>query len=199
MKSRERIGIRARIGAAYRLLTSGKLPVQPALPSSELHARIADLEMDIQDRDHMIESLKKEYHLLKSRTASENANAGDAAVKDMLEKLSPLLSQLVTMRSIEKNGTQIKAKDLLKLFDKMEKVICEKGLEQIGDVGQETIFDGQVHQRLSGSSIQDGDVVGIRFPGYRFKNVFICNTHTSQDTAVVLRFAISFHISKKAF
>ncbi|MBN1930414.1 MAG: HEPN domain-containing protein, partial [Desulfobacterales bacterium] len=51
----------------------------------------------------------------------------------------------------------------------------------------------------------------VRYPEYRhefYKNCtkdfaesyfFIRNTHTSQDTAVVLRFAISFHISKKAF
>jgi hypothetical protein len=82
--------------------------------------------------------------------------------------LAPTLSQLATLRHIADSGREVRAADALKLGAKLEQALQELGLERIGEVGAETVFDPALHQRMSGGDVRDGDSVRVRFVGYRF-------------------------------
>ena len=181
MKPKEKRGIRSRIGPAMHFLLSGALPGEPDPDMAEVNTSLANLEMDIADRDKTIAVLKKEYDLLKNQAEADASMVADEALKDMVKKLAPLLSQVVTMRAVEQSGIEIKSKDLLKLFEKVEKAVCECGVEQIGSVGEEILFDVKIHQRLSGGSIRDGDNVKVRFAGYKFNGAIVKKAMVSKE------------------
>ncbi len=144
-----------RIQAAFR-----SQPDDPA-------ARVAELELELRARDTRL------AQLLAEAEARRKAAAGvaDAVAADrmgrLLKRLAPLLGQADAMRHFAAGGQAVRAEDALTLLAKVEKTLAEEGVERIGAAGETAVFDGSIHQRLSGGDVRDGSPVEVRFPGYR--------------------------------
>jgi molecular chaperone GrpE (heat shock protein) len=124
--------------------------------------------LDLQAREAEIAKLREEYVLLEKRHTGAAEAAARDAVAGVLRALAPTLSQLATLRQMAESGREIRAADALKLGGKLEQALLERGLERIGEVGAEALFDPALHQRMSGGDVRDGDPVRVRFVGYRF-------------------------------
>ena len=129
---------------------------------------LARLLLDLQAREGEIAKLREEYVLLEERHSGAVEAAGRDAVAALMRALAPTLSQLATLRQMAESGREVRAADALKLGGKLEQALLERGLERIGEVGAETVFDPALHQRMSGGDVRDGDPVRVRFVGYCF-------------------------------
>ncbi len=85
---------------------------------------------------------------------------------DLIDRLLPLLVQYQTLRQVIVKHPDLPAKQLFPLFEILDGLIEDWHLEPIGLVGEQVPFDPQYHQPDS-PSLQPGELVYIRFVGYR--------------------------------
>ncbi len=85
---------------------------------------------------------------------------------DLIDRLLPLLVQYQTLRQVIEKHPDLPAQQLFPLFAILDGLIEDWHLEPIGQVGEQVPFDPQHHQPDS-PSLQPGDLVYIRFVGYR--------------------------------
>jgi molecular chaperone GrpE (heat shock protein) len=132
-------------------------------------SELARLRLDMRAREAEVVKLREEFARQEQQAAGAARAAGHEAVAGLLRVLAPTLSQLATLRQMAEAGREVRASDALKLCAKLERALEEHGLERIGEVGLETMFDPALHQRMSGGDVRDGDRVRVRFVGYRFR------------------------------
>jgi molecular chaperone GrpE (heat shock protein) len=133
----------------------------------DLRNRVASLELDLRQKNDEIAALREEYERLREQGERERDSAASAAFDALARRLAPLLAQLATMESMAASERAPRLEDVFKLFDMLEKALAGEGLERIGAVGEEAIFDARWHQRIGGAEVDDGDRVRVRFVGYR--------------------------------
>ncbi len=135
---------------------------------SEQGSVLARLRMDLESSRAEAAKLREEYARHEQEATAACQTAAGEAMSGLLRALAPTLSQLATLRHMAETGRDVRATDALKLSGKIEQALIERGLEQIGVVGEESSFDPALHQRMSGGDVRDGDPVRVRFVGYRF-------------------------------
>lgn len=162
------MGIGKRLNAAWQAIW-GQEPAEKEIPlsPSDLAVELERGRLDLQDRESQLAKLRQEYARREEQAKAEAAEAGQKAMFSLGRKLGPLLSQLASIRSMSEAGREVRSKDVLILFGKIEKVLAEAGLWPIGQVGEGTVFDPRLHQRMSGGDVQEGDQVVVRFVGYK--------------------------------
>lgn len=149
----------ARLRAALGTLT-GAVP-------EDLRNRVASLELDLRQKDEEIAALREEYERLREQGERDRDRAAGAGFDALARRLAPLLSQLATMESLAGGERAPRPEDVFKLLGMLEKVLAGDGLARIGAVGEETAFDARWHQRIGGAEVDDGDMIRVRFVGYR--------------------------------
>lgn len=151
---------------------------------SDLRPRVAALELDLRDRDQEIRQLRQEYE--RQREQAERQRIATAAMEfeSLARQLVQPLSQLVTMRAFVDTNRVVRVEDILKLFDKLEQSLIKSGLSRIGTVGATVPFDSRLHQRMSGLDPHDGDLVTVRFVGYRLSETILLKAMVSHQNCV---------------
>jgi molecular chaperone GrpE (heat shock protein) len=137
-------------------------------PAADAERDLARLRLDAQAKDEELAQLRAEYARRDGRAEQEKAAAGREAVAGLVRAVAPTLAQLATLRHMAAAGRELRAADVLRLFDRIDQALRDQGLVPIGEPGAEAPFDPAVHQRMSGGDVKDGDRVRVRFPGYRF-------------------------------
>lgn len=138
-------------------------PPEPGTPE----ATIAALRLDLAERDQRIVALLKEADVARGAAPAEAEAAAAERMNKFLRRLAPLLAQADAMRQFAAEGKPLRAEDAFALVAKIEKTMAEEGVERIGETGEETTFDAQLHQRLSGGDVREGTPVKVRFVGFR--------------------------------
>ena len=131
-------------------------------------SRLAHLEMDIADRDDRIAALLHEIEEREARAHSDADIVASSRLRNLLGQLAPILAQADAMRRAHDTGNEIRVADALALMGRIEKVLAAEGVARIGITGATTAFDPQVHQPLGDASLRPGDIVRIRFIGFRY-------------------------------
>jgi molecular chaperone GrpE (heat shock protein) len=145
-------------------------PENTGVGDAELRSRIASLEMDRQERDRSIATIRAEYSALEAERDRVAASAGQDNVDRLFKKLAGPLSNLSALVDLSQAGQDIAASDIVTLFHNIEKELARAGLERIGVAGQQTTFDTSFHQRMSGPTVHNGVPITVRIPGYRIGN-----------------------------
>lgn len=160
----------------YRLFSAlaGQDYPAPAGDSSagdaQLRSRIASLEMDLREREQRIQTMQKEYELLDGDKQRAISDSSQQQLEKLLKKLTGPLSNAAMLSTAVQGGQQVDVKDLIVLFNDIEKELARFGLQKMGVPGEHTTFDTAIHQRLSGSSVSAGTPVTVRIPGYRLND-----------------------------
>jgi molecular chaperone GrpE (heat shock protein) len=134
---------------------------------SQLRAQLAILTLDVEDRDHRIESMRREYAALEDARDRATTDACQQLLERLFKRLASPLSNLAALADLSENAQEVAVSDLLHLFRNIEKELARAGLERIGAAGQTASFDSTIHQRMSGGSVHIGTPVVVRVPGYR--------------------------------
>ncbi len=130
-------------------------------------ARVAELELELQARDTRLAQLLAEVEAGKQAAAGEADAVAADRMGRLLKRLAPLLGQADAMRHFATGEHTVRVEDALMLLGKIEKLLTEEGVERIGAAGETAVFDGSIHQRLSGGDVREGSPIEVRFPGYR--------------------------------
>ena len=144
-----------------------EVPVTTAAPAPEWQARLAALEMDLRERNALLERMKQEYAALEQARDRTAASAGQEELERLFKKLAGPLSTLTTLASAAESGKNVIATDMAQLVRGVEKPLAAAGLEPIGAPGQKTGFEVALHQRMSGGTVREGTPVTVHIPGYR--------------------------------
>jgi molecular chaperone GrpE (heat shock protein) len=154
-----------------RRLLSALLGHEEAVPEdgTAAQARIATLEMDVNERDDRIAAMQAEYAQLEASKGRATASAGQDEMERLFKRLAGPLSNLATLVELARHGEAAESGDFVQLFDALERELGRAGLERIGTVGEETDFDVALHQRISGTTVHAGTPVSVQMPGYRME------------------------------
>ncbi|NLN91953.1 MAG: nucleotide exchange factor GrpE [Candidatus Hydrogenedens sp.] len=151
-------------------------------------ARIAELEMDLRERDDRITAMQAEYAQLEISKGKAKETAGQNELEGLFKRLAGPLSNLATLVELARKGQTAEAADFVQLFDTLERELARKGLERVGATGDAADFDIALHQRMSGSTVRTGTPVVVQMPGYRMgAKVLLKAMVTTADSAATAK------------
>ena len=114
-----------------------------------------------------ITTLKQEYLRLQQHLEEQKYLLHQEFQQSSLQSLESLLLQFPTAAQKARENPKLAAVNLLPLVQKpLEKLLSEWGVEVIALVGAEIPYNPVLHQLLEGN-VQPGDMVKVRYTGYR--------------------------------
>ncbi len=159
-----------RIADAWQVLL-GKPSHGEALAAEEiasLKRTGANLTLELQEARTAVASLRGMVEEMEER-----AGATDP-LEEIFAQVAGPLSQLRLQESLIAVGKQISGKSVMALASEVAGILEDAGLEPIGSVGEETVFDPALAEPLaSGMALSSGAPVVVRFIGYRYEGEVI--------------------------
>ena len=155
-------------GFLQRLLTALKGSV-----GYESSRDVAELRLELSERDEEILRLKKEYALLREQSRAQTERVAAEAVEGIARQCAAPLAMISAMQSRHDEKSDMNPFDLLQVASSFRKIFAEQGLEQIGTVGEKQPYDPAFHQMLDSIRPRPGEAVLIRFAGFRFNGKLI--------------------------
>lgn len=149
------------------------LTVLKGSDGSESSSDMAELRLELSERDEEIVRLKKEYALKREQSRAQVERAGEEAVESIVLECAAPLAMLSVMQARHAEKGDLNPADLLQVALSFRKILEKRGVEQIGAVGGEEPYDPALHQMLDGTSPRPGEAVLIRFAGFRFNGKLI--------------------------
>lgn len=126
-----------------------------------------------------IEELEKEIARLRSRIQQQGAeNTADLRYLTF-QQLQTLLTNYPTARQMAIVKSDLPAKNIIALFSSLDNLLETWGYEQIGAVWEKVSYDPQIHQ-ADASDIKEGELVYIRFVGYKQGERILCPAKVSR-------------------
>ncbi|MFE4106615.1 helix-turn-helix domain-containing protein [Almyronema epifaneia] len=111
-------------------------------------------------------TLAAEYQRLQQQLSEQKQQLKQKFQQESLDALEAWLLNWPTAAYAAQNNPQIPATRLLPLVRPLETLLADWGVEAIAAVGAELAYDPQQHQLIDGSA-QPGDLVRVRYVGYR--------------------------------
>ncbi|MEQ8167632.1 MAG: nucleotide exchange factor GrpE [Candidatus Eremiobacterota bacterium] len=147
----------------------------------DLRRKVMELEIASEEKENLIESLKKEYEAFQSIYKDNTVNAKEEELIEIFTEISPHLTQLNTMKKLDEKGKDIKIKDLFRLIKQIEKIFEKRGVIQIGEAGEKVTYNSSVHQPAGNMSLYEAEDVIIRFCGYKIQDKLIKRALVGKD------------------
>lgn len=113
-----------------------------------------------------VEQLQQEYDRLQIQMAQQQEELQRSFQQTTLQLLEAWLVQFPTLVYAAQQNPQFPAKNFLVFMRPIEQLLNAWGIEAIAPVGAEVPYDPQYHQLMDGSA-QPGDLVRVRYTGYR--------------------------------
>ncbi|HEY9644544.1 MAG TPA: helix-turn-helix domain-containing protein [Coleofasciculaceae cyanobacterium] len=136
---------------------------------SDLLSAYADLVVEPDPENPSAAStlqLKQEYERLQAQLQQQRELLQQEFQQDCLRSLESWLIQFPTLVHAAQHNPQFPSKNFLPFIRPLEQLLHAWGVEAIAPVGAEIPYDPQLHQLLEGS-VQAGDLVKVRYTGYR--------------------------------
>ena len=125
-----------------------------------------------------VHTLRLEYERLEQQLLQQRHRLWQEFQQATVQTLESLLLQWPTAAHAARQNPQAPAVRLLPLLRPMEQLLQAWGVEAIGPVGAQVNYDPQVHQLMEGTA-QPGDLVKIRYVGYRQGDKLLYRAKTS--------------------
>lgn len=133
----------------------------------------AALRSELAERNEEIAKLRKEYLLQREQSREQAERAATEAIEGIMRQFAAPLANLGAMHARHREQGDLNPSDIFQAVASFENILVEKGLQQIGMVGEEPPYDPALHQILDGTRPFSGDPVRIRFAGFRFNGKLI--------------------------
>ncbi len=147
----------------------------------DLRRKVMELEIASEEKENLIESLKKEYEAFQSRYKDNTVNVKEEDLIEIFTEISPHLTQLNTMKKLDEKGKDIKIKDLFRLIKQIEKIFEKRGVIKIGEAGEKVTYNSSLHQPAGNMSLSEAEEVIIRFCGYKIQDKLIKRALVGKD------------------
>jgi molecular chaperone GrpE (heat shock protein) len=126
---------------------------------------------------------RQEYDRLQAQLHQQQETITKDIQRHSLDTLESLLVQLPTALYAAEQNPQLSAKSLAPLLTPLHRLLQQWGVEPIAAVGDQIPYDPQHHQLID-SSAEPGDLVRVRYVGYRWQGNLL---HRSQVSLVITK------------
>lgn len=101
-------------------------------------------------------------------------------------QLQILLTSYPSLQQLIKAKPNVLAKNLIFLFSPIDNLLEKWGYEKIGQVWEQVAYNPKLHQ-ADASDIEAGEMVYIRFVGYRDREKILCPAKVSRNLPTVIQ------------
>ncbi|ACF46349.1 hypothetical protein Paes_1324 [Prosthecochloris aestuarii DSM 271] len=133
----------------------------------------AGLHIELAQRNEEIARLRKEYALQREQSRAQCLRAEGDAIEGIVRQCAAPLAAFSAMQARHREHGDLNPSDLFQVASSFQNILAERGLEQISVVGEQQPYDPAFHQMLDGTTPQVGELVQIRFVGFRFNGKLI--------------------------
>ncbi|MEM9540820.1 MAG: nucleotide exchange factor GrpE [Cyanobacteria bacterium P01_E01_bin.42] len=135
---------------------------------------------ELQDAGDRIEQLEKQCRRLRSELQDNLDRMQRDLKEDTFEQLQTLMMNFPTASVMAEAKPNLPARNFIALFTPLKNLLQGWGYESIGTAWEQVLFDPQIHQADS-EDIQEGDLVFVRFVGYRNGDRILCPAKVSRS------------------
>lgn len=166
-----------RVETVLKLAQALQVPVSQLLETFSLESALPSSQVD-EGKATSIEALRQEYQRLQQQLENQRETLIQEFQQSSLQVLESWLVQWPTAAYAAQQNQQLPAVRLLPLVRPVEQLLQEWGVEAIASVGSELPYDPLWHQLMEGTS-QPGDLVRIRYTGYRVRGKLLYRAKVS--------------------
>jgi molecular chaperone GrpE (heat shock protein) len=126
-----------------------------------------------------VEILRQEGLRLRDELQTREVALATELRSKTFQELQPLLTNYPSIVAYVQQKPDLPAKNLTSLFTPLDNLLESWGYEKIGSVWEQVPYNPQLHQADS-IDITEGELVYIRFVGYRHKESILCPAKVSR-------------------
>ncbi|HEY9707667.1 MAG TPA: helix-turn-helix transcriptional regulator [Oculatellaceae cyanobacterium] len=126
-----------------------------------------------------IESLRRECLRLREELQQQSVELTNDFRNSTFQQLQTLLTNYPSVRQLVQVKPDLPAKNLTSLFTSLDNLIESWGYQPIGQAWEQVSYNPQLHQPDAGD-IEPGELVYIRFVGYREGEQILCPAKVSR-------------------
>ncbi len=126
-----------------------------------------------------IENLRRECLRLREELQQQSVELTNELRNSTFQQLQTLLTNYPSVRQLVQVKPDLPAKNLTSLFTSLDNLIESWGYQPIGQAWQQVPYNPQLHQP-DDSEIEVGELVYIRFVGYREGEQILCPAKVSR-------------------
>ena len=126
-----------------------------------------------------IAALRQECLRLRDKLQQQSAEVTRDLQESTFQKLQTLLTNYPSARQLAQAKPDLPAKNLTSLFTPLDNLLASWGYEPIGSAWERVPYNPQLHQPDAGD-IVEGEIVYIRFVGYRDGDRILCPAKVSR-------------------
>jgi molecular chaperone GrpE (heat shock protein) len=126
-----------------------------------------------------VEQLRRQCERLRAQLSDQQQQITRQVHRDTFEELQSLLTQYPSACQFAREKPELPARNLIALFTPLATVLENWGYEAIGTPWERVDYNPQWHQADT-DSIQPGELVYIRFIGYRQGDRILCPAKVSR-------------------
>lgn len=128
---------------------------------------------------HQEEELRQQCLRLRDELQQQKSQLRADFREATFEQLQPLLTNYPSARQMAEAKPSLPAKNLSALFTPLDNLLESWGIEPIGFAWEQVAYNPQLHQADT-DSIAEGELVYIRFVGYRAQERILCPAKVSR-------------------
>lgn len=172
-------------GGNFKEISFGELTKLAASLNWNLPELIDNLDLDNswkKRQEELLEEneeLRRECGRLRDRLEEQKAEITADFRESTFQQLQSLLTNYPSIRPMTEAKPNLPAKNLISLLTPLENLLDSWGYEAIGKAWEEVSFNPQLHQ-ADRDGFVEGDLVYIRFVGYKNKVKILCPAKVSR-------------------
>lgn len=163
------------IGSVFIVLFRIVFSQSNSTPNANNLGLDSDKNKILEENEELRRECSRLRETIKQQKAEITADFKDSTFQD----LQSLLTNYPSLRSMIEAQPNLPAKNLVSLLTPLDNLLENWGYEAIGKAWEQVSFNPQLHQADS-DEIAEGDLVYIRFVGYRHGDNIICPAKVSR-------------------
>ncbi|WP_017307250.1 nucleotide exchange factor GrpE [Spirulina subsalsa] len=146
---------------------------------AQLEEQTTAQDQTLNEANYQVQQLQQQCRRMRAELQQGTEQIRGDIKTEVFEQLQTLLMNFPTACTMAEAKPNLPAKNLIALFTPLKNLLQTWGYEPIGSAWEQVIFDPQIHQG-DRNDIQAGDLVYIRFVGYREGDRILCPAKVSR-------------------
>jgi molecular chaperone GrpE (heat shock protein) len=149
------------------------------LLETELERREHHWQTTLEDANNQVLQLQQQCRRLRTEVQQQRDQLTIEFQYEMFEVLQTLLMNFPTATVMAEAKPTLPARNVVALFSPLRSLLHQWGYQAIGDAWGQVFYDPQLHQPDS-PDIREGELVYVRFVGYRDGDRILCPAKVSR-------------------
>ncbi len=147
--------------------------------ATQLQQQVSETQATLTATRYQLDQLQQQCRRLRADLEQQAAQLTGDVKDDTFRHLQTLFMNYPTAAMMAEARPTLPAKNLVPLFSPLQNLLQSWGYESIGSAWEQVLYDPQLHQSDS-EDIEPGELVYIRFVGYREGDRILCPAKVSR-------------------